>query len=456
MLATMRPAQLHPNPQVGHSRNVSRNSNNNGSAPNSAAPSRPSSVKLSRSNSNRSNTSNGEKHSNISGNAKVAKATSKKAPTSALVNEVQPVTQNTPGLITLSRPLGESSNKKARATDTAVDPAAKTSRPQRKKKAAAIDEASLLSSSAPAAQGNGKSEWSMPVHRVEDEEPLTWQQQLINSTTSSTTPEKKKSTKKGANKKAAANIASATEISATAKESLTWQQELLGSNKPRGPTFDVFADARDEATFGGGSANERQGAEGQSRGNRKKQQQPQVGGRKRADSAGESRLRSLVKSKSMAAGLPSAPQAPISDLHKSGSFAGAINSKAPSTPDSKLAYAGPNFHNSPSAASLPVPKFLQQRTGSSGSGDIISKPPSSPFARDAIIRNAVKGGGGGSGVSNDGDNSNSSEEDNDDLKRSTRGATAPPELQQSQVNGQDRRSMTIQSLMAKLMMPGSD
>lgn len=80
----------------------------------------------------------------------------------------------------------------------------------------------------------------------------------------------------------------------------------------------------------------------------------------------------------------------------------------------------------------------------------MQKSSSSLFAREAMARQA----------SNDGDNSTSSEEwEEDQKKRSIRGVTAPPELQggaNDTSDTGDQRSVTIESLLAKMMRPGTD
>lgn len=440
MLATMRPVQQHFQQNSNtSSRSASRNSNHSNHGSPSLSPSRPASARMSQANSNRSAT-NSTAGTNRSG---------KKTAPSLLANEVEAVKQTKPGLITLSKPL-HSTDKKAKkqfnsssGNEGSGGEGAKTIRSQRKKKAAdPIDaikagDVDVLSRSAPTmASQDG---WDMPTHRAgggATEVPLNWQQQMVAST-----PEKKKG------KKAAGNNVMAKALSAQpAKDSLTWQQELLGSNKPRGPTFDVFADSKDEATFG--TAGERRSAKeakpkkkggvGGAGGGGGSDATTAGGNRKRAGSVGD-----VTKIAFPGYNLPSKPQN-ISSSQSGHDFA--PDHALPSTPKGKFAYAGPNFHNSPSPASLPVPKFLQQK----GSGGDMQKSSSSLFAREAMARQA----------SNDGDNSTSSEEwEEDQKKRSIRGVTAPPELQggaNDTSDTGDQRSVTIESLLAKMMRPGTD
>jgi hypothetical protein len=405
MLATMRPIQHYQQTHIGDSRSTSRNSNysNNGSPSlNRATPG-----KLSRTNSG---DSSGSHHSKKATSGAAAK---KPAAHSSLSNEVEAVKMTKPGLITLSKPLNGGGSKKA---STSAEGAKAAKGPRKKKGPALLDDIKgsedMLSRSAPAASKDTQGEWDMPAHRATGaaaEAPLNWQQEMIAST-----PEKKKTGKKAAGSKHPSVQSQAT--GAASKESLTWQQELLGSNKPRGPTFDVFADARDVATFGTDGEGPRKESKGKK----------QSGGRKRAESVGE-----------RAAHLPSKP---VLVQNNNPVVKNRQESGIPTTPNGKFAYAGPNFHNSPSPASLPVPKFLQQR----GSGDM-TKSNSSQFAKEAMMRRAANG----SGLSNDGDTSISSEEgaEEDQTKRSTRGATAPPEMQT-----EDRSSSrTIEDLLAKLM-----
>lgn len=412
MLATMRPVQHYPQGHITDSRSTSRNSNYSTPSLNRATPSN-----LSRSNSG---DSNGRKAPPTSAGGAMSSKSNKKA--SQLSNEVEAVKMTKPGLITLSKPLNGGGKKAGEGT--------KGPKPSRKKKGPAVfdeikgNEEDMLSRSAPTSSRAGQDEWDMPTHRAEGaaaEAPLNWQQEMIAST-----PDRKKPGKKAAGGQ---KNASPAQAAATAKDSLTWQQELLGSNKARGPTFDVFADARDVATFGGTSGDER-------RKEPKGKKQSGAGNRKRAGSAGE-----------MATHLPSKPAHGIPSIPiMSSSQSGPVSkqeSGMPTTPNGKFAYAGPNFHNSPSPASLPVPKFLQQR-GNGGSE--MTKSPSTLFAKEAMMRRAANG----SGFSNDGDTSISSEErddDNDEMKRSIRGVTAPPEMQTEN----RRPEQTIESLLARML-----
>lgn len=158
---------------------------------------------------------------------------------------------------------------------------------------------------------------------------LTWQQQLMASSwaqerpgeSSRNTPRRKKkdrtssassAPKKGAEKQAAAPAP-------TSGSALTWQQELFQQSQRAGPKFDHAADARDVATFGAPAA---PGPSAQSGGTARK-----------------SRSRGKKSSKDNKGSNPSTP----------------VREPPPLLPSE--AYAGPTFHNSPPATSLPAPRF---------------------------------------------------------------------------------------------------
>ncbi|UZJ51041.1 hypothetical protein CBS101457_000361 [Exobasidium rhododendri] len=475
MLATMRPIQTYQSEPHGQSRSASRTSqysSNNGSP--SASPSRAPSNKSSTRNGSSTAKSNGSEKASTKTVAASSRPAKKNTP-SSLSNEVEAVGQIKPGLITLSKPLdsGEERTSKGRGQGkgSAGDLTrgkqsqgveeeslqAKPPKAQRKKKNGLVEDlkmsnsTGMLSQSAPASHKALQDDWEMPnvSKRGEDkaEVPLTWQQQLIQPS-AAPTPEKKKATNTPTTKKSAGKKGAPTPTN----ESLTWQQELLGSNKPRGPAFDVFADARDEATFGasdlrsnGTNMNQqaksrKHGAGGGGGGG---------GGRKRADSVGEMGLPSSQDKKYLSAGPPSAPLS----SSKSGPSVIGLQSSTPSTPNTKFAYAGPNFHNSPSPASLPAPTFLRSKGGEMG------KSPSTLFAREARMNgNAAVAGEVDEQSSNESGEDGEGEKDRkqDLMNRSFRGSTAPPQLQSDNDAGNGTRSVTIESLLAKMMRPISD
>ncbi|WFD42941.1 hypothetical protein MPSI1_001592 [Malassezia psittaci] len=138
---------------------------------------------------------------------------------------------------------------------------------------------------------------------------LTWQQQLMNDSSSSrktrkepdirekreVKPRKPKSDKSGP---------------VDTLNNQTWQQELFNQAQPRKSAYDFAADARDRETFGAESSRSKNTANAQE--TRKK----------------KGKTRVLIKTP-----------------------------KTPSQSVTTMAYAGPTFHNSPHAASLPAPTF---------------------------------------------------------------------------------------------------
>ena len=152
----------------------------------------------------------------------------------------------------------------------------------------------------------------MPSSPLQTSEPrnLTWQQELL---TQSWKADRKKAKPKP--KKKDPPPAKKVEPVSTG---LTWQQELFQQGKRPGATFDRAETARDVETFGTAISQPKQPS---------------------AQPPKPQKNKSAPK-KSKSAKPPETP------------------SKAPSgTP---LAYAAPGFHNSPSAASLPAPRFLSR------------------------------------------------------------------------------------------------
>lgn len=189
---------------------------------------------------------------------------------------------------------------------------------------------------------------------------LTWQQQLLLNA-APTSESRKKNIKKKEKQVAgkANNVHEAKKSEAVSTSNKTWQQVQMEAEKSRAMTSDVFADARDIQTFGDSSTGSIKVPRGKkaARGT----------DRQRADSMGEISARSVQQH-----------QTRRQQTHSNVTV-------APSTPD-KNAYAGPNFHNSPSPASLPVPKFLLSKgLISSASGEYGAAPHhSSPLARNAF------------------------------------------------------------------------
>ena len=158
---------------------------------------------------------------------------------------------------------------------------------------------------------------------------MTWQQQMMTPSWNQA-PRKKKEKNTEAPKKKEKTTAPAVE---KVGSNMTWQQELFLQSKRVGPAFDHAADARDEQTFGGESA---------------------------------------LRPKSAPPGTTGTPE-----RRKAGKSKGSNkNTRVPNTPQKKqgsapVAYAGPTFHNSPSAASLPTPKFANR-----GARSPLSEPAS--------------------------------------------------------------------------------
>lgn len=155
---------------------------------------------------------------------------------------------------------------------------------------------------------------------------LTWQQELL---TQSWKADRKKSKPKP--KKKDNPTAKKAEPVSTG---LTWQQELFQQGRRPGATFDHAENAKDVETFGATNAKSKQ----------QSTQTPKPQKNKNVPKKGKS---------------PKAPETP---------------SKTSSMP---FAYAAPVFHNSPSAASLPAPRFLS-RDKETPRSDAISTPASAP------------------------------------------------------------------------------
>lgn len=161
---------------------------------------------------------------------------------------------------------------------------------------------------------------SVPMSTQESASHLTWQQQLLQqSTPSDAATRERKSSKPSKKSKPKA----APEQSA--RSQLTWQQELW--QQQRGPAFDHPENARDVETFGEGGGERRGGKRGQ------------------------------AKEKATAATSPARTTRKVS---------AAAPKKTQKS--SEPAYAGPTFHNSPSAASLPAPSFTSRSNGDLAAG----------------------------------------------------------------------------------------
>lgn len=385
--------------------------------------------------------SSGDKESSSSPRPRSKKALPSKS-------EAQAGPTGTPGLLTLSRPLEEDAAPPRKSTNKSK---------KDKKKAVAIDgdtpEPSpstihQLSSSAPeasrplskraqrgapAAGADDAAAWEMPTSRDAQGQPaLNWQQQLMNAQPSSAS-NKAATISAGASKKASRK--QQAQQQAAASDALTWQQELFNpaSKAKRGPQFDVFADARDAETFGG-SEDEGVRTRSQSMGAKKavggkgskKAGLPQdigssgdlslddifAAGGPTSAAATSSAGKQHVRISSMPAG-PSTPakraQFAATNHHSSSPALSSNLAPPPVDAAAAAAYAGPNFHNSPSAASLPAPKF-GSRMKAAGGSTLLQRQNS---------RSSTSSNGAGNGAA-------SSDLDASGAPRSTRGATAPP------------------------------
>lgn len=382
--------------------------------------------------------------------------------------------------------------------------------------AVAADEQQLSQSaplpSAPLSRKNRElqkadAQWSTPqTSEQHSVTPLNWQQQLLsgaNSSSSTGTGTKNgKSSRKNkaqreddrSDKEELRQLAGAPQ----AADALTWQQELFNaaSKGSRGPQHDVFADARDAQTFGDSSGGEDRPRDGKGRGRRRSgslgnAQAPSKNGRGKQKKAfpipngaadislddvfasspskhpHHTRLTSLpansggagTPAKRAAAAAAAGPQhssSPATSMRGGPSASGSASSLAAAA----AAYAGPDFHNSPSAASLPVPKF----------GSRQSKAPSNAASNNDATQTALesstpaqhgdfpKYGGSGANDPTEGDTT---------APARTRGSTAPPatttaesgppahSAEQTTQSSSTNKPATVENLLARLMSGAS-
>ena len=157
---------------------------------------------------------------------------------------------------------------------------------------------------------------------------------------------------------------------------LTWQQELLGMKKA--PSHDGSAAKKRQA--GAASSSTKAKTQPKQRVQQQQQQQP----------AGLTWQQEMIAASKTSSNSPRhghgiGGSENGAATHRRGQSAGAVHTQAPSTPGKQqsksspankmggaaapsaleanggLMYAGPNFHNSPSPASLPAPKFMRNR-----------------------------------------------------------------------------------------------
>lgn len=452
MIAAMRPSHAHSTAPSVHSRPSSRNSSH-ASAPAVASPSTQSkNEKLAAKAA--TNVANG-----VSGKKASAAKKAAKAQQQTEVSKSNP----TPGLITLTKPMSEemqaskqlvgaSKPKKGKeakfAADEAVATPIKTSRSKKSRSSPRADASEMLLSksapSAPLAHAQRPAQ-NKQSDAMESSSGLTWQQEMFKNTSKPNADSNgngprrnKKGNQHGVHTKHDGNLAHPQKVQdGRDSPALTWQQELLGAKKRTGPHFDVFADARDVETFGADDGSVQSSGHAQGKGGKRRPRAGSFGsgGQKNGKGAQKGRGNDvplhiddlfesaksdgISKSKSAQSQRNNAGNA--AHLHTQYPSHGAPIHIAPSTPVKKanngnqqhpavaaaIAYAGPNFHNSPSPASLPAPKF-QNRGKNSSELDRGSMRPSSLAA----------GSSGDSGAS----------DDEVELTRGVRSTTAPAEM----------------------------
>lgn len=402
--------------------------------------------------------------------ADTSKPTDKPAPVPGLITLTKPMTEEMQSSKQQQQqqPAGSSKSKKAKeakfAADEATSTPIKASRSKKSKSSPKADASEmLLSKSAPSAtlsHVQQPAQNKQSSNGVEQASGLTWQQEMFKNASKSNVDlshhgngskrNNKKSNQHGAATKHDGNLAHPQKVQdGRDSPALTWQQELLGAKKRTGPHFDVFADARDVETFGAddGSAQ----GHGQAHGKAGKRR-PRTGsfgsGAPQKNGKGGSKGRNgndvplhiddlfesakadgMAKSKSTQSQRNAGAAGNGAHLHTQYPSHGAPIHIAPSTPVKKannnnnnanqqhpavaaaIAYAGPNFHNSPSPASLPAPKF-QTRLGKN----------SSELERGIMRPSSLAAGSSGESGGSDDD------EGGEQLTRGVRGATAPAEL----------------------------
>ncbi|SPO26768.1 uncharacterized protein UTRI_04077_B [Ustilago trichophora] len=456
MIAAMRPSHAHSTAPSVHSRPSSRNSSHT-NAPAVASPSTQAKTdKLAAKAA--TNVANG-----VSGKKASAAKKAAKAQQHAEASNPNDKPVNVPGLLTLTKPMSEemqaskqpaSKSKKAKETKFATNEGSatpiKTSRSKKSKSSPKADTSEmLLSKSAPSAPlthvQRSVQDKQPEIHAIEQSSGLTWQQEMFKNASKSNVDLSHNGNSSRRNKKANQH-ASATKHDGNLAHpqkvqdgrdspALTWQQELLGAKKRSGPHYDVFADARDVETFGADDGSAQVNGHSQGRGGKRRPRAGSFGsaGQKNGKGANKGRgndvplhiddlfeaakADGMIKSKSAQSQRNNA-----TNLHTQYPSHGAPIHIAPSTPVKKahngnqqhpavaaaIAYAGPNFHNSPSPASLPAPKFSNRLSKNSSELERGSMRPSSLAA----------GSSGDSGAS----------DDEAELTRGVRSTTAPAEM----------------------------
>lgn len=379
-----------------------------------------------------------------------------------------------PGLITLTKPLAQeagiidtptrkqrtrdannpraSNRKQGERPTTGSNKAKGATRSKETKHPDVETDPELLSRSAPLPS----STLSQQPHAEGnlDDDGLTWQQKLLGGG-SQTKGKLKAAAKREGNR--TVDVSSILE----AEKPLNWQQELFGatSKAQRGPAFDVFADARDAETFGGDSGTEdAKAAKGTGKAGSRKSNKGKKAIVQHSDSIGDLSVEdvfnnptSMRRSGSLkvenSQRQTSLPTTPAKKVHASAASKQTASSPAVAIPahlappprsnsaSDDMAYAGPDFHNSPSAASLPAPRM---RDRSSKSISSLAQASSST---------AIAGGNIGQ-MSASTSNSSASEVPEEAMRRSSRGVTAPAAPEQP---ASAEKPATIENLLARLM-----
>lgn len=466
MIAAMRPTHAHATAPSVHSRPSSRNSSHNVTSAVASPSAQAKNEKLAAKAA--SNVANG-----VSGKKASAAKKAAKSQHDADVSKPGSNSSPVPGLITLTKPMADemqaskqqttsSKAKKGKeakfAADEVTSTPVKTSRSKKSKSSPKADASEmLLSKSAPSAplthvqqSAHGK----QGVNGGEQASALTWQQEMFKNASkpnadlshqgNGSKRNNKKANQHSSSAKHDGNLAQPQKVQdGRDSPALTWQQELLGAKKRTGPHFDVFADARDVETFGAddGSAQGNGTAHGKAGKRRPRAGSFGSGGQKNGKGASKGRgnvvplhiddlfesVRAgdgMAKSKSAQSQRNAGATSNAAHLHTQYPSHGAPIHIAPSTPVKKannanqqqhpavaaaIAYAGPNFHNSPSPASLPAPKFHSRLGKNSSELDRGTMRPSS----------LATGSSGESGGSDD---------EVEELTRGVRGTTAPAEM----------------------------
>lgn len=324
----------------------------------------------------------------------------------------------TPGLITLSKPLtqelqtskssGSSRSRKGKETSKATTEHSlatpiKNGKSKKSKTSLKADPSlNLLSRSAPAE--HGQQQGRMQGHdtgSTAENLGLTWQQELLASNNKSSPDVSQANGRRSARRtnhqnttKHDGNLAQPQKVE-QGSTALTWQQELFNAQKHS--DSDVFADARDAETFGDESASNNTG--NVRKGSKRRPRAGSFGSGLPKGGKANSKIRNVDHPlhiddlfDSSVSDLPATIKSGSAEAKQTTQYpsAGAPIHYDPSTPAKKIpvsqqqhpavaaaiAYAGPNFHNSPSPASLPAPKFHSrfgktndQAAASSSSGD---------------------------------------------------------------------------------------